>query len=139
MAKLKTKATKESVVKFLNSIEPKEKRADGFVLLKMFQKITGEKANMWGLSIVGFGMYHYKSERSTQEGDWPLVAFSPRKQSLTLYIMMGNKDSGELLKKLGKHKASGGCLYIKRLGDVNPKILAALIKKSFQYMKKVHK
>ncbi len=138
MAELKTKATKESAAKFLNSIEPKEKREDGFALLKMFQKVTGEKPVMWGLSIVGFGMYHYKSERSTQEGDWPLVGFSPRKQNLTLYIMAGNKDSKELLKKLGKHKTSAGCLYINKLSEVDEKVLPALIKKSFQYMKKLY-
>ena len=139
MAELKTKATKESVAKFLNSIEPNEKRTDSFVLVKMFQDITGEKAVMWGSSIVGFGTYHYKSERSTQEGDWLLVGFSPRKQNLTLYVMAGNKDSKELLEKLGKHKTSGGCLYINRLSDVNQKILTTLIKKSFQYMKKLYK
>lgn len=138
MAELKTKATKESVTKFLNTLEPTEKQTDSFTLVKMFQDITGKKAVMWGSSIVGFGMYHYKSERSTQEGDWPLVAFSPRKQNLTLYIMTGNKDSQELLKKLGTYKTSGGCLYINKLSDVNSKILTALIKKSFQYMKKVH-
>lgn len=137
MAELKTKATKESVTKFLNTILPAEKRADGFTLLKMFQAVTGEKAVMWGSSIVGFGMYHYKSERSTQEGDWPLVAFSPRKQNLTLYVMAGNKDSTDLLKKLGKHKTSnGGCLYINKLSDVDQKVLTTLIKKSFQHMKK---
>lgn len=138
MAELKTKATKESVIKFLNTIEPEEKRADSLALLKLFQTVTGKKAVMWGSSIVGFGMYHYKSERSTQEGDWPLVGFSPRKQNLTLYIMMGNKDSEELLKKLGTYKASVGCLYIKRLSEVNQKILIALIKKSFQHMQKVY-
>ena len=140
MAEIKTKATAESVVGFLKSIEPAEKRADGFVLLQMFEQITKEKAVMWGTSIVGFGRYHYKSERSVQEGDWMLTGFSPRKQNLTLYIMAGNKDSQGLLEKLGKHKTSkGGCLYINKLSDVNQKILMALIKKSFQYMKKAHK
>ncbi len=105
----------------------------------MFQDITGEKAVMWGTSIVGFGMYHYKSERSTQEGDWPLVGFSPRKQNLTLYIMAGNKGNAAILRKLGKHKTSSGCLYVNKLSDVNEKILAALIKKSFQHMKKLYK
>ncbi len=135
MAELKTKATKESATKYLKSIEPEEKRKDGLVLLKLFEKVTGKKAVMWGTSIVGFGMYHYKSERSTQEGDWPLVGFSPRKQNLTLYIMHGNEDN-PLLKKLGKYKAGGGCLYINKLSDVDQKILPALIKKSFEHMKK---
>lgn len=138
MAEPKTKATKESVVEFLESINPTEKQVDGFVLLKMFEDITGEKAVMWGPSIVGFGQYHYKSERSTQQGDWLMTGFSPRKQNLTLYIMAGNKDSDDLLSKLGKHKTSVGCLYINKLSDIDPKVLGLLIKKSFQYMKKMY-
>jgi hypothetical protein len=138
MSELKTKPTSQSVTEFMNTIEPEEKRGDGFALLEMFQKITGEKAVMWGSSIVGFGIYHYKSERSKQEGDWPLVGFSPRKQNLTLYIMAGNKDNQELLEKLGKHKTSSGCLYIKRLSDVDQTVLTILIEKSFHYMKKTN-
>jgi hypothetical protein len=136
MAELKTQRTEQDPREFLNTIEPAEKRADGLALLKLFQKVTGEKPVMWGTSIVGFGMYHYKSERSAQEGDWPLVGFSPRKQNLTLYIMHGNEKSQALLKKLGKHKAGGGCLYIKKLADVDPTALEALIAKSLRYMKK---
>lgn len=138
MAELKTKPTKESAKKFLDATQPDEKRKDSLMLLAMFENVTGEKPVMWGSGIVGFGMYHYKSERSTQEGDWPLVGFSPRKQNLTLYIMAGNKDSQELLKKLGKHKASGGCLYINKLSGVDQTVLAKLIKKSFQHMKKAY-
>ena len=139
MAELKTKATTQSATEFLGTIEPEGKRNDSFKLLEMFQKITGEKAVMWGTSIVGFGMYHYKSERSSQEGDWPLVGFSPRKQNLTLYIMHGNNDSSALLEELGKHKTSGGmggCLYINKLSDVDETVLAKLIQRSFEYMKK---
>src|SRR3990167_5825601 len=124
MSELKTKPTQQSAKDFLNTVEPEEKRNDGLALLALFQKVTGEKAVMWGSSIVGFGMYLYKSERSTQEGDWPLVGFSPRKQNLTLYIMHGNESNGALLKKLGKHKTSVGCLYINRLADVDTKVLA---------------
>ena len=123
---------------FLENIAPEQKRRDSLVLLKMFRKVTGERPVMWGSSIVGFGKYHYKSERSAQEGDWPLSAFSPRKQNLTLYIMAGNKDSKDLLKKLGKHKTSKGCLYINKLADVDQATLEKLVKKSFQYMKKTH-
>lgn len=135
MAELKTQQTDQRAEDFLETIEPEEKRQDGFTLLKLFKKVTGEKAVMWGTSIVGFGKYHYKSERSTQEGDWPLVGFSPRKQNLTLYIMTGNKDNPELA-KLGKHKTSVGCLYINKLSDVDQTILAKLIETSFKYMKK---
>jgi len=140
MSELKTKPTSQSVTEFMNTIEPEEKRKDGFALLEMFQSITGEKAVMWGSSIVGFGTYHYKSERSKQEGDWMLVGFSPRKQNLTLYIMHGNKDN-PALEKLGKHKLSGGiggCLYINKLADVDQAILATLIEKSFHSMKQAH-
>jgi hypothetical protein len=133
MAELKTKPTKQNPKEFLNTIEPEQKREDGFLLLKMFEHATGEKAVMWGPAIVGFGKYHYKSERSRQEGDWPLVAFSPRKQNLTLYVIAG--DNSALLKKLGKHKTSVGCLYINKLSDVDQTVLAELIKKTFEYMK----
>lgn len=139
MSELKTKPTSQNVKEFLNKIEPEEKRRDSVALLELFQKITGEKAIMWGSSIVGFGMYHYKSERSTQEGDWPLTGFSPRKQNLTLYVMSGIKDDQKLLQKLGKHKTSKGCLYINRLSDVDKIVLAKLIEKSFLYMKEIQK
>lgn len=138
MAEPKTKVTSRDPKDFLNSIEPEQKRLDGFALLKMFEEVTGEKAVMWGESIVGFGKYHYKSERSAQEGDWMLVGFSPRKQNLSLYIMHGNSDSSALLEKLGKHKTSGGiggCLYINKLSDVDQTVLAKLIETSFQFMK----
>src|SRR2546423_11456731 len=105
MAEPKTKVTIQDPKDFLHTIEPEEKRTDSFTLLEMFEKVTGEKAVMWGTSIIGFGKYHYKSERSKQEGDWFQVGFSPRKQNLTLYIMHGNKDN-PALEKLGKHKTS---------------------------------
>jgi len=141
MAELKTKATKNSALKFLNSIKPEEKRTDGLTLLKLFKKGTGQQAVMWGTSIVGFGQFHYKSQKSSQEGDWPVISFSPRAQSLTLYILGGIKMD-PLLAKLGKHKTSGGsmggCLYINKLSDVNEKVLALLIKKSYVAKKKMY-
>jgi len=91
---------------------------------------------MWGTSIIGFGSYHYKSDRSSQEGDWLLTGFSPRKQNLTLYIIPGFKDYQALLKKLGKCKTSVSCLYIKRLTDVDISVLEKLIQQSFAFMKK---
>jgi hypothetical protein len=138
MAEPKTKATTASVKDFLDSIEPEDKRKDGFALLEIFEKATGEKAVMWGPSIVGFGSYHYKSERSSQEGDWLATGFSPRKQNLTLYVMAGNQDS-PALKKLGKFKTSVGCLYINKLADVDVKLLPDLIKNCYHYMKQQDK
>lgn len=136
MAELKTKATKQNPKDFLNTIESEEKRKDSLVLLAMYQKITGQKPVMWGTAIVGFDKYHYKSERSAQQGDWPLVGFSPRKQNLTFYFMSGFADLQPLLKKLGKHTTSVGCLYIKRLSDVDITVLAKLIETTYKYAKK---
>ncbi len=142
MAEPKTKPTSQSVAEFLSKVEPEQKRQDSFRLLELFEEITGEKAVMWGESIVGFGKYHYKSERSRQEGDWMLVGFSPRKQNLTLYILHGNKDN-PALDKLGRHKTSnsgmGGCLYINKLSDVDEKVLGKLIETSYRSMKEANK
>lgn len=139
MTEVKTKPTKESVTKFIKSIKPKEKKLDSLALLKLFTKVTGEKPIMWGTSMVGFGKYHYKSERSTQEGDWFHVGFSPRKQNLTLYILAWKMEDPKLLAKLGKYKRGGGCLYINRLSDIDEKVLAKLIKEIYIYRKKIHK
>ena len=139
MAELKTKPTKQNPRVFLDSIAPEQKRKDGLELLRLFTKLTHEKPVMWGTSVVGFGSYHYKSERSSQEGDWPVTGFSPRKQNLTLYIMSGFVEQADLLKKLGKHKTSVGCLYINKLADVDRKVLGQIIKKSVAYMRKTHK
>lgn len=140
MAELKTKVTQASVKDFIDKVPDKTKRQDGLALVKLFQKITGEKPKIWGTNIIGFGSYHYKSERSSQEGDWMLTGFSPRKQNLTLYMMLGFKDYSVLLKKLGKHKISGrSCLYINKLSDVDTSVLQQLIKQSFLAMKKKYK
>jgi hypothetical protein len=136
MAEVKTKPTNKSTLAFIKAIPEPEKRKDSLVLLKIFKDVTEQKPRMWGAAIVGFGMYHYKSERSAQEGDWPLTAFSPRKQGLTLYVMPGFKDSKPLLKKLGKHTTSVAGLYIKRLSDVDMKVLTKIIKQSFVDSKK---
>lgn len=137
MAELKTRPTAQSVHDFLNGVEPQQKRDDSLTLLALFEKITGQDAVMWGDSIVGFGRFHYKSERSKQKGDWLLTGFSPRKQNLTLYVLAGNHSNPSLV-KLGKYKTSdgiGGCLYIKKLADVDMTILASIIETSYDYMK----
>jgi hypothetical protein len=135
MAELKTKPTDASAQAFVESVEDPQKRQDSLTLLKLFSKLTGETPKMWGSSIIGFGQYHYKSEKSSQEGDWMLTGFSPRKQNLTLYIMHGFDDQATLLQKLGKHKTSKSCLYINTLEDVDIHILEELIKRSYQTMK----
>lgn len=134
MAELKTKVNDASVKDFLNAVPDENKRKDSFRLLEIFEEITGEKPKMWGTSIVGFGMFHYKSERSSQEGDWPLTGFSPRKAALTLYSM--HHVDEKAIKTLGKYKKGGGCLYIKRLSDVDEKVLKQLITAGINDMKK---
>ena len=131
MSEPKTTVNNASVSDFINTVANETKKQDGFALVELFSKITGEKPKMWGSSIVGFGQYHYKSEKSKQEGDWPLTGFSPRKQSLTLYITLGFSQYSNILENLGKYKTSKGCLYINKLSDVDQNVLERLIRISF--------
>ena len=128
MADNKTKPTKLSVVEFVDAVADETRRADAKTLVKLMRSATGEKPAMWGPAIIGFGSSHYKYE-SGREGDMPLVGFSPRKAATVLYGLTG-PDSEVLLAKLGKHTTGKGCLYIKKLADVDPKVLGALIAKS---------
>jgi hypothetical protein len=134
-AELKTKVNNASVTDFLNSVADEQKRKDCFEIMKVMKQVTKEEPKMWGASIVGFGSYHYKGA-SGREGDWMLTGFSPRKQNLTLYLMGGLNAQTALLKKLGKHKTSVGCLYIKKLSDVDVSVLKKLIAESVKVMKK---
>jgi len=134
MAELKTKKNDASVIDFINALYDENKKQDSLKLLKIFEECTNEKPVMWGTSIIGFGSYHYKSERSSQEGDWPLTGFSPRKQNLTIYIMPGLDNYQKELLKLGKHKTSVSCLYIKKLSDINLDILKKVITDSAKVM-----
>ena len=129
MAELKTKKTEQSVNDFLNKIADAQRREDCFALAKLMEEATGCEPKMWGPSIVGFDSYHYKYE-SGREGDWLMTGFSPRKQDLTLYIMLGFEKHGDLMKQLGKHRSAKSCLYIKRLSDVHVPTLKKLIKAS---------
>ena len=132
MGELKTQENDASVTDFIDAVPEETKRRDSYVLLELFKRVTGQEPRMWGTSIIGFGKYHYKSERSTQEGDWPLAAFSPRKQNLTLYFMSGfDTFLAEDLAKLGKHKTSKACLYINRLADVDVAVLEQAVRKGF--------
>ncbi|HTQ12865.1 MAG TPA: DUF1801 domain-containing protein [Rhizomicrobium sp.] len=126
MAANKTKATQASVADFLAAIPDEARRKDARLLTRMMQKATGEKPRMWGPSIVGFGSYRYVYE-SGREGDMPLVGFSPRKPAHVLYVRAGSGHLDKLLPKLGRHTTGKGCLYVKRLGDVDLQILERLI------------
>ena len=135
MADNKTKAIKLSVTSFINSIDDKQKRADARKVAAMMRKATGKRAKMWGSSIVGYGTYHYKYE-SGREGDFMVTGFSPRKQALTVYVMPGFSHFDKLMAKLGKYKTGKSCLYIKRLSDVDEKVLERLIDSSVIHMRK---
>ena len=135
MAKLKTRPSEVDPRAFVEAVEHPKRREDGLVLLDLMQEITGEKPQMWGPSIIGFGSYHYVYD-SGREGDWMLTGFSPRKSAMTLYIMGGYKEHESLMKKLGKHKTGKSCLYINKLEDVDMAVLKRLIKQSTAYIQK---
>ena len=125
MAELKTKLNEADVHEFIKQyVDKKQKKKDSFELLQFIQDVTGFEPKMWGTSIIGYGTYHYKSERSSQQGDWMLVGFSPRKAAISLYVYSGQE---ELLKDLGKFKMGKGCIYIKKLADINQETLKKLI------------
>jgi len=124
MAENKTKPTKVSVAAYIDSLAEPSRRADAKALVKLMKTASGEKPQMWGPSIIGFGSYHYKYE-SGREGDMPLVGFSPRRPATVLYGL--SSDSKALLAKLGKHTTGKGCVYIKKLADVDQRVLEAMV------------
>jgi hypothetical protein len=134
-AELKTKVNDGSVDDFLNTIGDEQKRTDSFRLVEIFSKATGAKPKMWGPAIIGFGERRLKYD-SGRELDWMITGFSPRKANLTLYALTGSPEQNAMLEKLGKHTTSKGCLYIKRLSDVDEKVLASLIKVTVDRAKK---
>ena len=137
MSDLKTKQNENSVDDFISNIEDPEKKRASRQILEILKNISKKKPKMWGDSIIGFGNYHYKYATG-REGDWMRIAFSPRKQNLTLYIMDGFDEYCELLEKLGKYKTGKSCLYIKKLQDIDINILKELVKKSLLNMEKLY-
>jgi hypothetical protein len=127
MAENKTKPTDISPRDFIAAVEPQKRRDEGLVLLDLFERVTGWKARMWGPAIIGFGEYHYKYE-SGREGDFMATGFSPRKAKLSIYILPGYADYGDILARLGKHSTGKSCLYINKLDDIDLDVLAELIR-----------
>jgi hypothetical protein len=134
-AELKTRESEASVEDFLSNIENEERREDALRVLEIFKRVTREKPKMWGPSIVGFGKQDLKYE-SGRELEWMITGFSPRKANLTLYIMDGFAKYDEYLAKLGKHKTGVSCLYVKRLSDIDLKVLEKMITESAKHVKK---
>ena len=128
LAVIKTKENDASVLDFIAKVPDEQKRKDALVLLKLMEKVSKEKAKMWGASLIGFGVHRYKSPATGREVDWLKIGFSPRKANLSLHLTIDiNKHKTEL-EKLGKHKTGVGCLYINKLKDVDMKVLEGLIK-----------
>jgi len=132
MAENKTQATDESVDAFLAKVEPEQRREDGRAVAEMMARITGERAKMWGPSIIGFGTHHYRYA-SGREGDICRIGFSPRKAQLVFYIGAGSGRLDSLLAKLGRYSTGKGCLYIKKLGDVNHTVLEEMIAQAWAH------
>ena len=137
MAKNKTTETANSIIDFVNTVENEIKRNDAFELIKLMHEQTGFEPKMWGPSIIGFGSYHYKYA-SGHEGDAPLVGFSPRKEAISLYLCPLFEDKEELLAKFGKHKAAKGCIYIKKIADIDIEILKKMILLSVKYLNELY-
>jgi len=130
MAELKTKVNNASVEKFINSVKDEQAKKDCFTLLELMKKTFKEEPKMWGTSIVGFGTFHYKG-KSGREGDWFVTGFSPRKQNMTVYFCLGFKLLEPIMKKLGEFKTSAGsCLYLKKLSDIDTKVLKEMLKET---------
>ncbi len=135
MSELKTKKNNLSVRAFLDAIEDDAKRKDAKAVAKLLRAVTGKTAKMWGTSIVGYDSYHYEYA-SGRSGDWPIIGFSPRKTALTLYVMPGFSKYSKLMAKLGKYKTGKGCLYIKKLDDIDLDVLRQLAEVSVADMRK---
>ena len=131
VAVIKTKPTDDNVEAFIKKVPDEQKRADSMVLLDLFKKTTREKPVLWSNSIIGFGIKRYKSPTSGREVDWMMAGFSPRKANMTIYITAGFVNQAAALKKLGKHKLGGGCLYINKLEDIDLNVLKGMIAESF--------
>lgn len=135
MAELKTKVHDGDVSEFIDTFaNTEQKKADSFELVKLMEKVTGCPPKMWGPTMIGFGSYHYKSDRSKQEGDWPLVAFSPRKAAISLYVYMRGPEQDALLEELGKFTMGKACIYAKKLSDINIEMLEKLMRSTIELL-----
>lgn len=135
MAEIKTKQTDADVIAFINEFaDTEQKKKDSFELLKIMQDFTGFEPKMWGPTIIGFGSYHYKSSRSKQEGDWPLVGFSERKAAISLYVYTGMPEHEYLLKDLGKFKMGKACIYIKKLSDIDIEVMKNIMRETIAFL-----
>lgn len=138
MAKTKTTYTNQNVNDFINSfVNDEQKKLDSHKLIDLMREWSGCEPKMWGPSIIGFGNYHYVYA-SGHEGDSPVIAFSPRKIALTLYVYSNTEKSKEVLVNLGKSRKSKACIYIKRLSDIDINVLKILCIETIKYISEHH-
>lgn len=135
--KNQTVETNSSVSDFINAVEDDNQRKDSIELARLMEKVSGKKAKMWGPAIIGFGSCHYKYE-SGREGDTPLIAFSPRKNAISLYLWLSEADRTKFLPDLGKHKTGKGCIYAKKLTDIDTEVLKKMCTASIKYLEKLY-
>lgn len=133
MAKVKTQFTEDDVLSFVDQVDSEQKRIDSLRLIELMEEATGEKAKMFGPSIIGFGKYHYKYATG-HEGVAPLLGFSPRKAAISLYTYTGSPKHEYLLEGLGKYKIGKACIYIKKLSDINEDVLKRMMKESIDFI-----
>lgn len=135
MAENRTKATDADVLEFIEAfVDTAQKKQDSLALIEIMQETTGFAPKMWGSSIIGFGNYHYRSEKSKQAGDWPLVGFSPRKAAISLYVYTNEANQEALLKDLGKFKMGKACIYVKKIEDIHVDVLKKMIDSTMGYL-----
>jgi|SRR5690554_11719 len=135
MAAQKTKETNADVIEFINAVnDTEQKKKDSLELLKHFQRWTGYEPKLWGASIIGFGKYHYKYEKTKHEGDSMIVGFSPRKSAISLYVYSDTQKQKELLEKLGKFKMGKSCIYVKKLSDIHLEVLEAITRDTVKFI-----
>jgi len=137
MAENKTQKTTASAAEYINGVPDAQKRADCKAIARMIRTATGKNAKMWGTSLIGYGTYDYKYA-SGREGSFFVAGFSPRAQNITVYIMSGFSQHASLMNKLGRYKTGKSCLYLKKLDDVNARVLQSLIERSVKYMRKTY-
>ena len=130
MADIKTVENDSSVDEFIDRIEDESKRKDSRAITKLMAAATGAKPKMWGTGIVGFGKHHYQYANG-KPGEICKVGFAPRSKTFAIYLP-GYPEHASLIKKLGKHKYSGGCLHITRLADVEVEVLSRMVKSAFR-------
>lgn len=133
MAKNKTVFTENSVTDFIQNIDNDQKQKDSFQLIEIMEMVSGEKAKMWGPSIVGFGSYYYKYE-SGHEGTAPIIGFSPRKAAFSLYVFSGNTEHSAIVERLGKFTMGKACIYVKKVDDIDLEVLKELMQATIQFL-----